>query len=343
MRELLRGLARRDDDHDYLLVGREPWRDGPADPRFAWRAVPGRDPWWALRAARSGAAGDALLSSASYLLAAASPVPTVATVFDLVAFDPEARPPRGALAERATLPLALRRRRTTFACISDATRQELLARFPAAAERAQVTLLGVDQDLRSRAAARPDCAERLGLPAPYVLSVGTREPRKNLVRTIAAFRGLDDEVRAGRRLVLVGHRGWADDDLDAAIREAGDLVHVAGYVDDEDLPAVYAGADAFVYASFHEGFGLPVLEAMAVGTPVITSNVSSLPEVAGGAALTVDPRSVAAIGAALARVLADPDLASDLRRRGAERAAALTWDSTAAATLAMLEQAATAR
>ncbi|MGX6446626.1 glycosyltransferase family 4 protein [Patulibacter sp. S7RM1-6] len=342
IRELLRALARRDDDHEYQLLAREPWPDLGSDPRFAWRRVAGADPGWALAAARSARHGDALLASASYLLAAASPVPAVATVFDLVAFDPETSPPRGALAERATLPLALLRG-ARFACISEATRHELVARFPRAAARATVTPLGVDQTLGRRAALRPDVVSRLGLPERYVLSVGTREPRKNLVRTIEAFAALPDSVRAGRRLVVVGHRGWEDEAIDRAIAGAQDLVHLAGFVEDDDLPAVYAAADAFVYASFHEGFGLPVLEAMAVGTPVVTSNVSSLPEVAGDAAVVVDPRSVAAIRDGLRTVLEDAAMADDLARKGRARAAAFTWDRTAETTLRMLHDAARGR
>ncbi|MEV4419455.1 glycosyltransferase family 1 protein [Patulibacter sp. NPDC049589] len=339
IREVLLALARRADDHEYELLARQPWAGLPRDPRFGWRTVTGKDPGWALSAARSARHGDALLSTASYLLAAASPVPTVATVFDLVAFDPATSPPRGALAERATLPLALHRG-ATFACISEATRHELLSRFPAAERRAAVTILGVDQDLDRRASARPDVVARLGLPERFVLSVGTREPRKNLVRTIRAFGTLPAAVRGDRRLVVVGHKGWQDEEIDGAMADAGDLVHLAGFVDDDDLPAVYAAADAFVYASFHEGFGLPVLEAMAVGTPVVTSNVSSLPEVAGDAAVTVDPLSVDAIAAGLAEILSDDARAADLGARGRRRAAEFTWARTAADTLDLLVAAA---
>jgi glycosyltransferase involved in cell wall biosynthesis len=335
LRELLRGIAVLPDDHEYQLLTRTRWDAMPADPRFAWRTVNGADPGWALNAARSARHGDVLLSTASYLLAAASPVPTVATVFDLVAFDPESSPPRGALAERLTLPLALRRG-TRFACISEATEDELVARFPAAAARSAVTILGVDQNLADRADARPGVVDRLGLPVRYVLSVGTREPRKNLVRTIEAFRSLPDDVRGGRRLVIAGHKGWQDAEIGRAIEGAGELVHLAGFVDDADLPALYAAADAFVYVSFHEGFGLPVLEAMAVGTPVITSDVSSLPEVAGDAAVTVDPRSVDAIAAGLRSVLDDPQRAAELGRAGRARAAAFTWERTARQTLDLL-------
>lgn len=341
VRELLRALAARDDDHRYDLIARTPW-DGGLDERFRWGCFPGSDPWWPLAVGPRIGRVDVTLATNSYLFAVTAPRPTVAFVHDMVVFDPESRPPAGAAAERLTLPLAARRA-AAFACNSGATRDALVARFPAVAGRTVVTPLGVDQTLAARAARAGDVVARLGLPQRYVLSVGTREPRKNLVRAIAAFAGLPADVRAGRRLVIVGHPGWDDAEIDAAMRDAGDLVHLAGFVDDADLPAVYAAADAFVYASFHEGFGLPVLEAMAVGTPVVTSNVSSLPEVAGDAALTVDPRSVPTIRDALRTVLEDEDLRSTLERRGRERASTFTWERTAATTLATLADAAALR
>jgi alpha-1,3-rhamnosyl/mannosyltransferase len=334
VRELLRALQARDDDHEYLLLTREAWDGLPRDDRFSWRVVPGPDPLWSLRAAPVARGGAVLFATASYLLAAVSPIPPVATVFDLVAFDPETSPPRGALAERVTLPLALGRR-AAFVCISAAARNDLVRHFPTAARRTAVTSLAAAPGFAVAAAGASDAPRRLGLPERYVLSVGTREPRKNLVRTIEAFRGLPQDLRADRRLVIVGRAGWGEGPIDAAIAAAGDLVHVAGFVNDDDLPAIYAGADAFVYASFHEGFGLPVLEAMAVGTPVVTSNVSSLPEVAGDAAITVDPHSVEAIQDGLARAL-EPGIAADLARRGRARAASFSWDQTAAETLEVL-------
>jgi glycosyltransferase involved in cell wall biosynthesis len=334
VRELLRAFQARDDDYEYVLLARDRWSQLPEDSRFTWRIVPGPDPLWSLRAAAAARGGDVLFATASYLLAAASPIPPVATVFDLVAFDPETSPPYGALAERATLPLALSRR-SAFACISIAARADLVARFPAAARRAAVIPLAAAPDLPAQAARALDAVSRLGLPKRYVLSVGTREPRKNLVRTIEAFRALPDAVRGDRRLVIVGQAGWGEGPIDAAIADAGDLVHVAGFVDDEDLAAVYAHADAFVYASFHEGFGLPVLEAMTLGTPVVTSNVSSLPEVAGGAAISVDPRSVEAIRNGIARAL-DTETAAALAHLGLARAALFSWERTAEKTLQLL-------
>jgi glycosyltransferase involved in cell wall biosynthesis len=179
--------------------------------------------------------------------------------------------------------------------------------------------------------------ERTGHPTlgrPYVLAVGTLEPRKNLERLIAAWGRLPPALQDSHTLALVGPRGWDDAPILSAARAAG--AQLLGGVTDDELRALYAGAAAFVYPSLYEGFGLPVLEAMAAGAPVITSNVSSLPEVAGDAALLVDPRDEAAIAEAIERVVTDPTLADDLRARGRPRAAAFSWARTARETLAVL-------
>ena len=180
---------------------------------------------------------------------------------------------------------------------------------------------------------------RYGLPDRYLLCVGTIEPRKNLGRVLAAFERLHAE-RLTDALVIVGKRGWLYDDFFAQLEHspAKHAVIFPGFVPDADLPAVYAGSQALAFPSEFEGFGLPVLEAMACGAPVVCSNTSSLPEVAGDAALLVDPDDVAAITAALRRVLADADLAAELRRRGLAQAARFSWQRTAQETLAVYRQ-----
>jgi glycosyltransferase involved in cell wall biosynthesis len=174
-----------------------------------------------------------------------------------------------------------------------------------------------------------------------VLADGTLEPRKNLEALIRAWLALDPSVRGDRLLALVGPRGWDDAPILAAARDAG--ARLLGRVSEDELRALYAGAAAFAYPSRYEGFGLPVLEAMAAGAPVVTSNVSSLPEVAGDAALLVDPQDTAAIGAALTRILTEPGLAEQLRARGRVQAARFTWERTARETLALLRDAARER
>lgn len=184
--------------------------------------------------------------------------------------------------------------------------------------------------------------ERYGLDdGSYVLSVGTLEPRKNHERLIHAFEGLPprfDEVK----LAVAGGEGWRAGGIleTARASPARDRIRLLGSVPGRDLPALYAGATVFALASLYEGFGLPVLEAMAAGTPVLTSDVSSLPEVAGDAALLVDPHSTDAIRDGLERLLGDPALRGRLARRGRERERRFTWRRTAEETSAVYRLAA---
>jgi glycosyltransferase involved in cell wall biosynthesis len=330
VRELLRAWAARDDDARFRLYCREPWKE--LGDRFEWVTVPARDPLWHVRTAiRANRECDVFLSTNSYLTAWFTRIPCAVIVYDLVPFvDGAHAQARAARIERATIRPTLRRA-ASLLCISEATRADLVARFPATVPRACVVPLAADADFF---AAQPDPAtnERHGLDRPYVLAVGTLEPRKNLERLVAAWEGLADT----HTLALVGPRGWDDETIVAAARRAGD-VRLLGHVSDADLAALYAGADCFAYPSLYEGFGLPVLEAMAAGAPVLTSNVSSLPEVAGDAALLVDPRDSDAIRAGLARLLGDGALRAGLRARGRARAAQYSWDRTAAEMLRALE------
>lgn len=174
---------------------------------------------------------------------------------------------------------------------------------------------------------------RLRIPTPYVLFVGTLEPRKNLVRLVRAYR----RVAAGdlpHALVLAGPMGWQAEPLlrELALDGPGEIV-LTGPLPPEDLDALYRGASAFCYPSLYEGFGLPVVEAMARSVPAVVSRTSSLPEVAGDAALLVDPRSVAELAAALERVLTDTELAERLAAAGRARAERFSWEETARRTL----------
>jgi len=180
----------------------------------------------------------------------------------------------------------------------------------------------------------PEAAlSRLKIPRPYVLFVGTLEPRKNLVRLVRAYRRV---AAAGlpHALVLAGPLGWHHQALhrEIALAGPGDIV-MTGALAPEDLDALYRGAEAFVYPSLYEGFGLPVVEAMARGIPTVASNTSSIPEVSGDAALGVNPRSVREIAHAIETVLTDRQLAETLVRLGRARAERFSWDETARLTL----------
>jgi len=338
VRELLRHLAGLGADHRYVLYAREPW-DAPelVDRRFRWRIVPAGEPHWsALAAFHASRECDVVLATNSYLMAALARVPAVATVYDLTPFRKDIVLPRGAAFERVTLPLAARRA-VRLVAISAATRDDLVARFPRTAAKTSVVELAADAAF---AADGPPVARRYGLEKPYVLALGTLEPRKNLSRLIEAFAGLEASLRDAHELVLVGGSGWHTGAIDASIARHRDLVRPLGHVPDADLPGLYREAALFAYPSLFEGFGLPVLEAMAAGTAVLTSNVSSLPEVGGEAVRYVDPLDVDAIRAALEALLRDPVERSRLADAGRERARSFSWDRTARETLAVVEAAA---
>jgi alpha-1,3-rhamnosyl/mannosyltransferase len=333
VRELLTALEQLDEARDvrFVLYARERW--GDLDPaRFRWRLDGLPDPLWHVAAAaRASRAVDVFLSTNSYLTAWFCLRPTAIVVYDLVPFVDRANArTSSARIEQATIRPALRRA-AALPCISETTRADLVRLFPYAASKASVIPLAADPGFGAPVATP-------GHPAlegkPYVLAVGTLEPRKNLERLLAAWSSLDETARAGHVLALVGPVGWDSAPILAAARDRG--AQLLGRVSEDELRALYAGASAFAYPSLYEGFGLPVLEAMAAGAPVVTSNVSSLPEVAGDAALLVDPHDAGAIGAALARLLGDRALAEDLRARGRVQAATYSWERTARETLALL-------
>lgn len=184
-----------------------------------------------------------------------------------------------------------------------------------------------------------EVATRYNLPPGYILFVGSIEERKNLRRLLHACAWLWQREEQ-RPLVVVGTRKWRYSGIMQTIAELGvrHCVIFTGYVPDADLPAVYSAADVFVFPSLYEGFGLPPLEAMACGTPVICSNAGSLPEVVGDAAIMVDPCDVAGLAEAMHQVLTDADLAQELRTRGLARASQFTWQRTAQQTAAVYQR-----
>jgi glycosyltransferase involved in cell wall biosynthesis len=253
----------------------------------------------------------------------------VVTVHDL-AFErfPEAFPSRWRRLQRAGVRAAARRA-DAIVVPSRATADDLIGRHDVDPSRIHVTPLAAATPVT---AADPAAAlEAIGVQPPYVLSVGTLEPRKNTGRLIQAFRRIAGDVP--HALVLAGSLGWGVDGLVADLADRGGRVVHVDAPGAEHLDALYQGADAFAYPSLSEGFGLPVLEAMLRGVPVVASTTPAVAETAGDAALLVDPSDADAIGDALRRVLTEPALADDLRARGRARASAFSWERTAAQTV----------
>jgi len=268
-----------------------------------------------------------------------SPCPTVVTLHDLIPIrHPETEKFAAQLYWRLQIPIAARR--SSFVITdSEHAREEIMADFRVAPERIRAIMLGFNPAMleqRSRAAGKA-VRNRYGLPESYLLYVGTIQPRKNIDTLIEAYARLGRDRKDLPKLVIVGRKGWLYDKLFNRIAELGlvDEVLFTGFVPDEDLPYIYDGARLFAYLSFFEGFGLPPLEAMACGVPVVTSNTTSLPEVVGDAGITVPPADTEQVAAALVRVLDDPELAAALGERGRNRARLFSWDAAATETLAI--------
>ena len=273
-----------------------------------------------------------------------APCAVVATIHDL-SFEhlPETFNRRS----RAQLRLTVRRTaRMADAVItpSEYSRRDLVETYHLPPERVTVTPLSAAPNLAPVCdeGERRRVRELYGISGEYILAVGAIHPRKNLVRLIEAYA----DLRAARpqaklpQLVLVGKRGWLYGETLSAVdmHSVNGDIRFTGYAREEDLPALYTDALCFVYPSYFEGFGLPVLEAMACGAPVVTGNRTSLPEVVGDAGLLVDPFDKGALRSAIGRLVDDVDLRRKLRARGIERARHFSWRETARLTLEVYER-----
>jgi glycosyltransferase involved in cell wall biosynthesis len=256
----------------------------------------------------------------------------VVTVHDL-AFRPHPRlfPPRWLALYRLGTRRAARRADAVIVP-SESTARDLV-RYERA-DRSRIHVIPLAGTLGTTEADPEEVLQRLRIPQPYLLFVGTLEPRKNLLRLVRAYRRMVTTAGLPHALVLAGPLGWQAHPLLRELRMPGPgEVALTGRLGPADLDALYRGADAFVYPSLYEGFGLPVLEAMVRGVPAVISSTSSLPEVAGDAAVQVDPRSVPAMAEALERLLRDPAEAARLGKAGAGRAEEFSWERTAEATV----------
>jgi glycosyltransferase involved in cell wall biosynthesis len=263
----------------------------------------------------------------------AGSVPAVVTIHDLSPFFfPQTFRRVNRTYTRWAVRVAARRARVLFA-VSEFTQREIIRWFEVPAERVMVTPNAADaRFVPPTAAELAAFRERHQLPERFLLFLGTLEPRKNLPRLIEAYQRVADEIDVP--LLIGGGRGWLYDSILAQAAPLGERVRFVGYIPQDEQHLWYAAATAFVFPSLYEGFGMPPLEAMACGTPVITSTSSSLPEVVGDAGLLVPPEDVTALAAALRRIVDDQALRDRLRDRGLQRARHFSWDAAAHVALA---------
>lgn len=335
-RELFRALFTQDTNNSYtLLYGRSsttaldavPPQDNvrlqplPLPERWqtvAWHRL--RLPLWA----DTLAGGVDVFHSPDFALAPVREARTVLTVHDLTfVVRPECAVPSLRQYLGRVVPRSVRRADRVLAD-SKATADDLMRLYGAPAERLEVVYSAADD--RFRPLAESQAAALLGdlqVPRPFILTVGTLEPRKNVARLVDAFLSLD----LPHHLVVAGARGWLYQQLLTKLTHP--RIHVLENVSDEQLVGLYNLADVFAFPSLYEGFGLPVLEAMACGTPVASSNAPCLPEIVGDAGLTFDPEDTTAIAKAVQRLATEPSLRAELRAAGLEQAKRFSWQRSA--------------
>ena len=217
-------------------------------------------------------------------------------------------------------------------CVSQHVMESVIEHYGISQERMSVVHNGIGKNFRPvESSEYSRILSRYDIKDDYMLFVGRFEPRKNITRILEAFNIYRHEVDNKTKLVLAGNKTWSRKEVDETISRLDLASHILeiGHVDNDDLPALYSGTKAFIFPSLWEGFGIPVIEAMACGAPVLTSNLSALPEIAGNAALLVDPYSVTDIAAGMQRIVGETSLRSQLRQRGLVRAQEFSWQKTA--------------
>ena len=329
-------------DHRYRLYFNRPPTCEFRIPNSEFRIMPSPRLWTHLRLSWEMARRPPdLLFVPAHVLPIVHPRRSVVTIHDLgYLCYPEAH----RLLDRLYLDLSTRynaRAATHLIADSSVTKRDLIERYSIEPDKITVVYPGYDkttfQPVRDEEAIEAVKA-RHNIAGDYILFVGTLQPRKNLTRLIEAFSNLQYPI-PNIQLVIAGKKGWLYREIFCQVEELGleEKVVFMGYVPEGDLPALLSGARLFVFPSLYEGFGLPVLEALACGTPVVCSNASSLPEVAGDAAVLVDPLDVEGLTAAMKRVLGDEELRAGLIERGFEQARRFSWEKCARATLDVLE------
>ena len=353
---LIRGLARIEAEqeaaadvdaapNEYVLFVRPEDRDFAADLPANFRCVVERSPVYSLREIgmmtwRISRSRLDLYHATHYVLPAFVPCPTVVTIHDIIhLLYPGFLPSRAASLYAQRMFRHSVNRADRIIAVSQNTSSDVLDYFDIREEKIKVVYNGVEDRFRQLLSAEELGAhlEEVGVRQPYLLFVGNPKPHKNLDRVIKAYARARSRAGFEASLVCVGARPGSDFKLERRARQlgVGDHVQLVGHVPARALPALYQGASLFLYPTLYEGFGLPVVEAMASRTPVITSNTSSLQEIARGYAELVNPLEVEEIARAIERCMKDRDHARQLADRAASRAAGFQWQTAAESTLAI--------
>lgn len=282
-----------------------------------------------------------LLHSTAFVSPIACPIKTVLTIHDLAYFFyPHLFPKIKVLYYRKLIPHSISRAQMIIA-ISENVKKEIIDFFKVEPDKIDVIYYGLEKIYKfiDKEISKKEVFKIFGIKERFILFVGTIEPRKNLETLLEAFYILNKKLKE-YKLVVAGPWGWLYSDVLKIIKKLNlkEKIIFTGYVDSSDLLYLYNACDLFAYPSLYEGFGLPVLEAFACGAPVITSNVSSMPEISGGAALLVNPRDSKSLADRMISVIESETLRKELIEKGIRRARCFTWDQAAKRTLSVYER-----
>lgn len=350
-KNLVHALAKIDSENDYLLYGifydcyPKDWKQVhvPKSRNFrlhqkhslSWLV---RKKWKNYEKYREKLLGEIdLLHSTAYTMPMVSSLKVIVTIHDLSCFVyPKYH--TQANYQFVTKNVHQAARRASFIIAdSENTKRDIIKFLHVPEDRIKTIYLAVSEIFTEKCSLESIARikNKFSIKKPYFLGVGSIEPRKNLESALIAFKALFEFKRNDYQFVLVGGKGWENETFYRLLKKLNidDSLIFTGYVPEKDLPALYQGAELFVYPSFYEGFGLPVLEAMASGTPVVTSKTSSLPEVAGNAAILIDPTNVFDLYEAMDAIVTNPILKEELKGKGLEQSKKFSWGKTARQTL----------
>ena len=346
VRNLLKSLADLDQKNDYVLYAHKDFPFTTSNPRWSKRsgALTRYGTIWMQLELPLWLKEDQIdiFWGTQHTLPLLMPkrIKTVLTMHDLVhLIFPDTMKAKNYIINKLVIPPSIARSNALVA-ISHWTLNDVKKHFYPKNKIMKVTHLGIGKNFHPRDAsqAQKRVKEELNLQTPYILTVGTFEPRKNIIGTFHAFEMIADQIP--HRLVIVGQKGWKNE---ATFREMKQSkywprVHIVGFVPDELLPDVYSSADLFLFPSLYEGFGIPPLEAMACGVPVVASNVSSIPEVVEDAAILVNPNNIAEMSQHILDLLQNRSLRDRMVKKGLEQIKKFTWTKTAHAMMEVFDR-----
>lgn len=332
---LVQNLLQIDKENEYILYARDGIPGFNEFKNARMKLFSGKGAFWHYQVSRDVKKEkvDIFFAPSSYIIPSMLPgsIKTVLTVHDLVAFIyPNTHNKKATIIEKLLLRRALRRAAHVCA-VSENTRKDILQRFHYEAKQIDVIYCGASDEFKPIPAEKlKDFISKTNLPDKFFLAVGTIEPRKNYLNLIRAFKEVSDKY-PDYSLIIVGKEGWDYEEIHAAIKSnyLNKKIHLLGYLSNTSLVNLYSLAKAFVFPSFYEGFGIPPLEAMQCGCPVIASHTSSLPEVVGNAALLINPESYSQIAEAMFKIIENPELCEQLREKGLKQAKKFSWEDSA--------------